>query len=103
MFRKARSQTSLQELQYYLTPTMHARLDQTWARIFRERVLPLIDETLFAEFYSPDTGRPNTPVRLIVGVLLLKDWWDLTDLEAVEALAFDVRWQTALGVAMDDA
>ena len=103
MFRKSTPQTSLQEVQYYLSPKMQARLDRTWASIFRARALPLLDETAFADFYAAEMGRPNVPVRLVLGVLLLKDWWDLTDQQALDALAFDVRWQTALGVDMDEA
>jgi hypothetical protein len=78
------------------------RLARTWAPVFRARCLPLIDETAFAGDYCADNGRPNVPVRVLVGLLILKEVWDLTDQEALEALDFDVRWQTALGVSMDD-
>ena len=103
MFQESSSQTSLNEIRFCLSEKMSSRLQRTWALTFRQKVLPLIDERLFADFYCPDNGRPNTSVRQLIGMLLLKDWWDLTDQQALDGLAFDVRWQTALGVEMDEA
>jgi len=40
-------------------------------------VLPLIDESKFRHFYHERFGRPNKPVKLVVGVLILKDMFDL--------------------------
>jgi hypothetical protein len=102
MFRKTDPQTSLLEPAYALSPAKQRRLDRTWAMHFREHCLPLIAEEAFAACYCPDNGRPNVPVRLVVGLLVLKDMFDLTDTEALESADFDVRWQTALGLAADD-
>lgn len=102
MFRKTNPQTSLLEPAYALSPAKQRRLDRTWAVLFRERCLPLVAEDAFAACYCPDNGRPNVPVRLIVGILVLKDVFDLTDTEALEAADFDVRWQTALGLTAED-
>lgn len=42
------------------------------------------------------TSRPNTPVNVIVGALILKEALNVTDDEIVEAMAFDIRYQYAL-------
>ncbi len=46
----------------------------------------------FADLFDPKMGRPNRPVALVVGTLILKEMKDLTDEETVEALTFDARW-----------
>jgi len=44
-----------------------------------------------AEFYDEETGRPNRPVALVLGTLILKEASDLTDEEALEPLEFDLQ------------
>ena len=58
------------------------RLQASWAEAFRSRALPLIDEEVFAPLYCDDNGRPKRPVQTVFGVLLLKEMFDLTDVEA---------------------
>jgi hypothetical protein len=103
MFRQSKSQTSFFDPWFGMTDAKRSRLDQTWAPIFRARVIPLIDETAFAHFYCPDNGRPNSPIRDVVSVLLLKEWFDLTDEEALGSLEYDLRWHVALGIEPSSA
>lgn len=103
MFETSSSQLSLAEPAFSVSARKQTRLAQSWAWHFRERCLPLIEETAFAACYCADNGRPNVPVRLLIGLLLLKEWHDYTDTQALEAAEFDLRWQTALGLTLDDA
>jgi len=103
MFRCSTTQTSFFDPWFGLTDAKRARLDRTWAPIFYTQVLPLLDESAFAHFYCPDNGRPNAPIREVVGVLLLKEWFDLTDDEALGALEYDLRWHVALGMEPSSA
>ena len=50
----------------------------------------------FLFFNSKKASRPNTPVNVIVGALILKEALNVTDDEIVEAMAFDIRYQYAL-------
>ncbi len=59
-------------------------------QVFRNEALPLIDEERFAEMYSADMGRPNRAVQTALGVLVLKEMFDLTDIEALEELEFNL-------------
>lgn len=102
MFRTTDPQTSMDEPAHALSPAKRRRLDRTWAENYRKRCLPLIPEEAFAGCYCPDNGRPNVSVSLVVSILVLKEIFNLTDNEALEATDFDVRWQTALGLAVDD-
>jgi len=88
----------------YLIPESKAkRLRASWAHAFLTRALPLIDEDLFAPLYCQDNGRPNRAVQTVLGVLLLKDMFNLTDEEALERLEFDLQWQYALGLTPEEA
>ena len=71
--------------------------------MFRNEALPLIDEERFAEMYSADMGRPNRAVQTVLGVLVLKEMFDLTDIEALEELEFNLLWHHALGLEMEEA
>jgi len=101
MFSASSAQTSLLEPAYQLTPAKSARLAKTWAWQFRARCLPLIDERAFAGCYCADNGRPNAPIRVVIGLLVLKEVFTLTDAEVRDAAEFDLRWQTALGLTPD--
>ncbi len=46
--------------------------------------------------YSDKASRPNTPVNVIVGVLIIKELFDYSDDEMVENLMLDFRVQYAL-------
>ena len=63
---------------------------------FSEKVFPAIDERIFSVLYSNKASRPNTPVNVIVGALILKEALGNTDDELVESLMFDIRYQYAL-------
>ena len=73
MFRRNTTQTSFFDPWFGLTDAKRARLDRTWAPIFRERILPLIDEAAFAYFYCADNGRLNAPIRLMSRLPPLED------------------------------
>ena len=70
--------------------------DADWAEVFRNEALVLIEEERFAPMYSPDMGRPNRAVQTVLGVLVLKEMFDLTDMEALEELEFNLLWHHAL-------
>lgn len=103
MFRPTSPQLSLLESHFLLSPKKRARLERSWAQAFRTRVLPLIDEEAFRACFSADNGRPNTSIRLLVGLHLLKEADDLTDAQVLDALEFNLQWQHALGVEPADA
>src|SRR3954451_25092439 len=81
-----------------LSPFQRRRLTGSWVYPFRYQVLPLVDEHAFAAFFHANFGAPNRSISLVVGILLLKDFFNLTDQEALDHFAFDRRWHIALGV-----
>ena len=82
MFRTREPQESLWQSEFLITPRKARLMRRSWAQVFRNEAVPLIDEERFAEMYSPDMGRPNRAVQTVLGVLVLKEMFDLTDIEA---------------------
>lgn len=89
-------QISLTDSVFQLTEREKKFLDKSWAKVFAEKVFPAIREEDFSVLYSNKASRPNTPVNVIVGALILKESLGVTDEEMVEGLMFDIRYQYAL-------
>jgi hypothetical protein len=103
MFRPTSPQRPMFGAEHRMDPTKRARLERTWAHQFRTHALPLIDEERFAKYFDPDNGRPNKSVRLVFGVLVLKEVNDLTDEEALEQLEWNAAWHYALDITPEEA
>ena len=87
---------SIFESTYGLTEREQKALDRSWAKIFAEDVFPYIDEERFSVLYSEKASRPNTPVNVIVGALIIKELFGISDDEIVDNLMLDPRYQLAL-------
>ncbi len=96
MFRPRAVVPPEQRSELTLSPFQRRRLDGSWVLPFRDSILPLIDEHAFAQFFHASFGAPNRSIATVVGILLLKEFFDLTDEEALECFAFDLRWHIAL-------
>jgi transposase len=55
----------------------------------------------FVECYSRRMGRPSIRPSLLAKVLLLQHRTGVSDEQAMEAVAWDLRWKVALGLAVD--
>ncbi len=80
----------------YLGPKRRKLLDESWAGLFRETLLPELPVERLIPFFSPDTGRPTKELYTILGVLLFQQIFDLTDEETVTQMAFNLQWHYAL-------
>ena len=71
-------------------------LDNSWAKKFADEIFPNIDEERFFLFlYSSKASRPNAPVNVIIGALIIKELFDYSDDEIVENLMLDLHLQYA--------
>ena len=55
----------------------------------------------FVECYSQRMGRPSIPPSLLARVLLLQHGTGASDEQAMECVAWDLRWKVALGLPVD--
>lgn len=79
-----------------LTIREQKALENSWAKIFADEVFPSIDEKRFSVIYSAKDSRPNTPVNIIIGALIIKELFGYSDDDMVEGLMLDSRLQYAL-------
>lgn len=94
MFRASDPQRKIFDAGGLLPSARQEACEKSWAGPFRQRCLPMLRnmEEEFEDLFDPKMGRPNRPVALVLGALILKELKDLTDEETLEALKFDVRW-----------
>ena len=71
---------------FSLTEREKKTLKKSWAKVFADEIFPAIDEERFSVLYSDKASRPNTPVNVIVGALIIKELFDYSDDEIVENL-----------------
>ena len=79
-----------------LTVREQKALENSWAKVFADEVFPTIDEKRFSVLYSDQASRPNAPVNVIIGALIIKELFDYSDDEIVENLMLDLHLQYAL-------
>jgi len=106
MFRRTDPQATLGSLNVLLSPQKIARLEKNhWAGGFRHKALPVLltNEETFRPLFCEDNGRPNKPVAATLGVIILKEMFDLTDEAALDSFEFNASWQYAVNVDPDEA
>ena len=71
--------------------------DNSWHNQFRRNVVNQIDEDIFKPLYDSRTGAPNAPIRVMVGMMLLKEGFGWSDSELFEQCRFNLLIRSALG------
>jgi hypothetical protein len=66
-------QISLIEPYLYYPQYVREALYNSWAAPFSETIVPNNAESRFASLYSDNYSRPNAPVNILVGLLILKE------------------------------
>lgn len=82
----------------YLGPKRRKLLDESWAGLFREKILPELPVERMIPFFSPDQGRPTKELYAMLGAILFQQIFDLTDEETVCQMAFSLQWHYALDI-----
>ena len=63
----------------------------------------LFPPEMFTDLFPSGRGRPSIPADVVASVIVLQTLHGLSDREAAEAVAFDLRWKAACGLAIDAA
>lgn len=69
-----------------------------WHNQFREQVLTRIDETIFKKLFSEKMGAPNASIRIMVGMMILKEGHGWSDIQLFENGRFNLLTRSALGL-----
>ena len=80
----------------YLGPKRRKLLDESWAGLFRQTILPELPVERMMPFFSRDQGRPTKEIYAMLGAVLFQQIFDLTDEETVSQMAFNLQWHYAL-------
>ncbi len=82
----------------HLEPRRLKSLQNSWANIFREDVLPHLPVEMLRKHYHNSHGRPSNELSSIMGAMILQQTHDLTDEETAEQYAFNIQWHYALNI-----
>lgn len=82
----------------YLGPKRRALLASSWAKLFRDEVLPNLPVHLLKGHYGPSNGRPSHELYALMGVMILQQRLDLNDEQTVEQFCFSMQWHSALNI-----
>jgi len=69
-----------------------------WHNLFYEQITCRIDEALFSVLYEAGLGRPNAPIRQLVGMMILKEAFGWSDAQLFEHCRFNILSMRALGL-----
>ncbi len=69
-----------------------------WHNQFRDQVVMRIDESLFGVLFNTTTGAPNAPVRILIGMMILKESFGWSDSQLFEHCRFNLLVRSALGL-----
>ncbi len=69
-----------------------------WHNQFHDQVVMRIDETIFSALFNNTTGAPNSSVRTLVGMMVLKESFVWSDSQLFEHCRFNLLVRSALGL-----
>jgi hypothetical protein len=69
-----------------------------WHNQFHNQVVMRIDETLFSVLFNNTTGAPNSSIRTLVGMMILKESFVWSDSQLFEHCRFNLLVRSALGL-----
>jgi hypothetical protein len=82
----------------HLGPKRRSLLEKSWAGVFRQYLLEHLPVAELTASFCASFGRPTKDLYAVLGALILQQLHDLTDVEAVEAIALHRGWQYALDI-----
>lgn len=75
---------------------------KAWHNVFRKHVIGNIDEALFAPVFNSKTGAPNYSVKVLLGMMVIKEVLECSDKHLFEHCEFNLLTRSALGLANID-
>lgn len=88
----------------FLGPKRKQRIETSWAKLFREEILPTLPVEKVFPSYNTSKGAPTKELYAMIGLMILQQMHDMTDEETVDQFAYNIQWHYALNITgMDDA
>ena len=73
-----------------------------WHNLFRQQVTMRINESAFSPLYCSDNGTPNSPVRVLVAMMILKEAEGISDQKLFENCRYNMLTRSAIGLLNAD-
>jgi hypothetical protein len=108
MFRKSISNT---QLDIFTSPSSFLKgkalkklsSPSEWHNLFHKEVTSRIDEEVFRPLFCDNNGTPNSSVKLLVAMMILKEAEGMSDQKLFEHCQFNLLYRQALGLfSVDD-
>ena len=82
----------------FLGPKRKQRIEESWAKLFRQEILPVLPVEKVFPFYNTTKGAPTKELYAMIGLMILQQMHDLTDEAAVDQFAYNIQWHYALNM-----
>jgi len=69
----------------------------SWHQVFYREVVCRIDEEVFSVLFCEDNGRPNASIRVLIGMMILKEGNGWSDEQLFDECRFNLKVLMALG------
>jgi len=69
-----------------------------WHNQFRNQVVTPIDETIYSVLFSKTMGAPNSSLRVLIGMMILKESFGWSDSQLFEQCQFNLLVRSSLGL-----
>ena len=81
-----------------MSPKRKQMLENSWAGLFREEILPELPVAKLAPFFCNNNGRPSKELYTTIGILILQQTFDFTNSETSDQLSYNTQWHYALNI-----
>ena len=103
MFKKSEKHKQLDAfsspMEYLKDSTMNYYLkNESWHNQFRQHVVMQVDESIFSVLYVKGKGAPNASIRVLIGMMILKEGQGWSDEQLFESCEFNLLVRGALGL-----
>ncbi len=82
----------------FLGPKRKKLMDTSWAKLFRDEILPVLPVDKIFKNYHWAMGGPTKELYAMLSAMILQQMHDLTDEETIHQFAFNIEWHYALGI-----
>ena len=81
-----------------MSPKRKIILENSWAGLFRNEILPELPVTKLAPYFCSNNGRPSKELYTTLGILILQQTFDYTNIETTDQLSYNTQWHYALNI-----
>jgi len=102
MFTKTKDEQLdiFREVSVFISPIAKKKLEDksSWNQVVYNNFVSKVDESIYSVLYTSRTGRPNSSIRVLLAMMLLKEMNGWSDEQLFDECMFNLRVRAALGI-----